>query len=336
MICNKRKCCLIDATFREGLQAPMVDFSLEDVLAISKLIVRSGAEMLEVGHPFISANAMRHTRSVVDLNLGVPILAHARANQKDIYAVYESGASWVGIFVGINKISEKSRLNGRSFDEILDIIYKSVRFAKSLGLSVRFTVEDSSRTSWERMNKALEVAVSAKCDRICFADSVGIMEPKKVGSIISKIKTTFPNIDVEVHFHNDRGLAMANSLSAVDAGADWISVSVNGLGERCGITDHAILAANLYFSGIRDHTQIAARAASDASLLVSRCSGQIMSKSYPVLGEYAFTHTARLHVLALEKDMHSYEWIDPNHFNRTHQKAAIDQSIISRSKKIGQ
>lgn len=314
---------LIDATLREGFQAPNALFSFEDVTMIASQIAESGADMIEVGHPYVSEDAMKHTRSVVQMGLGIPVLAHARAFQKDIKAVFESGADWVGIFIGVNEISERTRLGGRSFSEILEIISDAVHYAKSLGLGVRFTVEDSSRTEWDRMTQAFSVASDAGAERICFADSVGIMEPHAVKDIVTRILKHYSSMELEVHFHDDRGLAVANALAAIDAGAHWISVSVNGLGERCGITDHAVLAANLTFRDSRPLSKSQALVLAQVSKSVSACSQQEISKSHPVLGEYAFTHTARLHVLAIEKDHRSYEWIDPARLGRKHGTAAI-------------
>lgn len=322
---------LIDATLREGFQAPNASFSFDDVIKIARQVAQSGADMIEVGHPYVSADAMQHTRSVVDMNLSIPVLAHARASHKDIHSVFQSGANWVGIFIGVNAISERSRLSGRSFPELLGIIRDAVGYAKSLGLRVRFTVEDSSRTDWNRMAEAFTVACDVGADRICFADSVGIMEPHSVAQIVTRILQNYPTVELEVHLHDDRGLAIANALAAIDAGAHWISVSVNGLGERCGITDHAILAANLAFRDMRPLSESEARMLAMVSTSVVECSQQEIAKSHPVLGEYAFTHTARLHVLAVEKDKRSYEWIDPARLGRCHGVIPIRQMPVTES-----
>lgn len=316
---------LIDATLREGFQAPNTVFSRQDVVQIAEQIALGGADMIEVGHPYVSNDAMHHTRSVVDMQLGVPVLAHARACRPDILAVHQSGAQWVGVFIGVNEISERARLGGRTFDDMLEIIRDSVRYAKALGLAVRFTIEDGSRTDRHRMARAFAAAIEAGADRICFADSVGLMEPKAVIDTISALRGNHPAVEIETHFHNDRGLAMANALAAIEAGANWISVSVNGLGERCGITDHAVLAANLLYLDLRALSEQQVRALTRVSDMVAQCSRQSISKSHPVLGEYAFTHTARLHVLAVEKDKRSYEWIDPTRLGRSHSTASLQQ-----------
>ena len=319
-------CKLIDATLREGFQTPAGSvFNADDVKRIAAGIAAGGAEMIEVGHPSISNDAMRNTRSVVSLGLGVPVMAHARSTRPDILAVKESKADWVGIFIGVNEISRTARLVGRDFEELMGIIVDSVSYAKTLGLSVRFTVEDGSRTEWDEMKQAFEKAAGAGADRLCLADSVGVMEPGSAAEAVSRIKKGFHGVELEVHLHDDRGLATANALASVDAGADWVSVCVNGIGERCGITDHTVLAMNLSFRGQRKLGKGQAKALADVSVDVAQCSGQGIPKSRPVLGEYAFTHSARLHVLAVERDNRSYEWIDPGLVGREHETLPVGE-----------
>lgn len=310
---------LVDATLREGFQAPNTHFSLTDVMEIARHLATVGTDMLEVGHPYVSPDAMRHVRAVVGLKLGLPVLSHARANPADIHAVAESGADWVGIFVGVNAISQTARLNGRSFDAILDLITSGVSLARSLDLKVRFTVEDASRTEHDRLRAVYGAAVAAGADRICYADSVGVSEPGQVTAVFRALAQAFPGTELEGHFHNDRSLATANALAALDGGADWISVAVNGLGERCGITDHGVLAANLAYRGSRPLSHAQGQAFSALTARVARQSGQSIPKFHPVFGDYAFTHTARLHVLAVVRDRKSYEWISPDLFGRQHE-----------------
>lgn len=206
--------------------------------------------MIEIGHPLASQLEFNRTKAVVDLDLACPVLSHARANDQDIYAVAKTGAKWVGIFAGINQTSQMYRLN-RTKKRILEVISSSVTCAKQLELKVRYTVEDSSRTSEDFLLDAYETAVNQGADRICFSDTVGILEPHQTSSMIGKLKTAFSGIDMEVHFHDDRGLAMANSLTAIEAGADWVSTAVNGVGERCGIVDTCAFLANLVYKGYK-------------------------------------------------------------------------------------
>src|SRR5262249_11286919 len=146
----------------------------------------------------------------------------------------------------------RARLPGTSERDILERISTSVMYARSRGLSVRYTVEDASRTDIERLLRAYRAAIEGGANRICFADTVGVLEPGQVVEFVRILKREFGRTELELHLHDDRGLAMANTLAGIDAGADWISASVNGLGERAGITDLCLLLANLHY---RDRTR---------------------------------------------------------------------------------
>lgn len=308
---------LIDTTLREGFQAPDVHFSTQQVCEIAQHLVKAGAEMLEVGHPLISKEAMAHVSAVVGMDLGVPILSHARAHPDDINAVARSGASWVGIFLGVNPITERTRVSGSSFPSLLDKIAASVHHARQQGLLVRYTIEDASRTPLERLLASYRTAVEAGAQRLCFADSVGSLDPKQTRLFIRALRHEFPDIELEGHFHDDRGLAMANALQAVESGVDWISVSTNGLGERCGITDHGIFAVNLHHQGKRLLDANQGKYLHELSKYVATCSGHALPPATPIFGEHAFTHTARLHVKAVKRDPDSYQWTDPVQFGQT-------------------
>ncbi|MCA8951163.1 MAG: 2-isopropylmalate synthase, partial [Planctomycetes bacterium] len=246
--------------------------------------------------------------------LGVPVLAHARARREDIDAVHASGASQVGIFLGINEISRAVRVPGASTDALLAMITDAVSHAHRLGLVVRFTVEDASRTPRDELLLAYETARRAGADRLCFADTVGILGSREIEDVVADLVRHFPGLPVEVHLHDDRGLAMANALAAIDAGATWVSTSVNGLGERCGITDLATLLANLEHLGIRELEDGAA--VQRLSRLVAAHARAPVDARRPVVGRHAFTHTARLHALAEARDEMAYSWIRPYRVGR--------------------
>ena len=227
-------------------------------------------------------------------------------------AAAESGAAWVGIFLGINEVTRRTRVPNRSLDQVLEYIEDSVRYARSRGLRVRYTVEDASRTEPSLVARAFRTALNAGADRLCFADTVGVLEPEEVGLRIRSLKRAFAGVDLEVHFHDDRGLALANALAAIDAGADWVSTSVNGLGERAGITDLCLLLANLHYRGERQI--VSGPALRDISARVVEYSGTPVDARRPVTGRHAFSHTAGLHVKAVLRDESAYSWISPKVF----------------------
>lgn len=219
--------CIIDTTLREGVQAPGVQFGEEESVEIAHALVSLGIDMVECGHPIISDAEARRVRAAVVACGAVPVLAHARARCEDIDSVKAAGAQWVGVFMGVNAISRNSRI--RFEQPIHEVISKAVGHAKNIGLRVRFTVEDGSRTPWSELVEGYRAALEAGADRLGFADTVGLLCPWEVEDLIGRLSREFAGHDLEVHFHNDRGMANANALSAVRAGARWISSSVTAL-----------------------------------------------------------------------------------------------------------
>ncbi|PKN58009.1 MAG: homocitrate synthase [Deltaproteobacteria bacterium HGW-Deltaproteobacteria-14] len=312
---------IIDATLREGRQAPEVTLDAAASLEVARGLAASGVDMIEVGHPSASPAERERVRAVVDAGLGPPVLAHARATARDVEAVADAGADWVGVFLGVNETTRRARVPAAAIEELLARIDAAVRRAKELGLGVRYTVEDASRTTDAELVAAYRRAVDAGADRLCFADSVGALEPSVVASRVAAVRAAFPALPLEVHLHNDRGLALANALAAVDAGASWVSASVLGLGERCGITDTCALMANLAHRGQRVLPPPGTLPALAAT--VARLAGIPHPRRAPVIGLHAFTHTARLHVLAVARDPNAYAWMPPEALGRVHATAPI-------------
>ncbi len=305
-----RRISIIDATLREGAQTPGVRFSGEDARQIAAVVSAVGVDMIECGHPAAGEDQrgrIAAARSATDL----PILAHARANRGDVQAAADAGASWVGIFIGVNELSRRARLSPRVAQDLTRHIVDAIAEAKDLGLAVRFTVEDASRTSEPELIDAFGAAINAGADRICWADTVGIRAPTEVEDATRLLKRNFTDTPLELHLHDDRGLALANALSGAEAGAEWIAATVNGVGERCGIVDTLQLLINLRLQGMRprDPDGAAIAAARD---IVAAATKTPISPQRALTGEYAFTHTSALHQQAMSRDGATYEAINPD------------------------
>jgi len=329
---------IIDATLREGNQAPGVTFSPPAAATIAKLLQRVGVDIIECGHAAISESERERIRAVVAMDLGAPLLGHARATIGDVDQTADLGVAWVGIFAGINSISRESRLISHSEGEVTDKVMRAIGRAKQRGLKVRFTVEDASRTKSDTILRLLSHAVGEGADRICFADTVGILTPFEVHERVASLREACPGVEIETHFHDDRGLAIANSLSAVKAGANWVSTSTNGLGERCGITDLSALIGNLVAEG-ESANRFDMEALQELSRYVGAISRSRPDDRRPVVGRNAFTHTSRLHALAAARNREAYEWCAPERLARetTFASPALlwkDQRLVNKPKII--
>ena len=299
---------IIDCTLREGMQARQCAFTTEQSVLLAREIDALGIDMIECGHPFISADEVARVRGVVAIS-PVPVLAHARARPEDVDAVAETGAQWVGLFASINEISMATKFKGKSRAELLAMFGETIRYSRGKGLSVRATIEDAGRTAVPDLISMMMVAREAGADRICFADSVGILLPDETFDVLSLLRHEFPDVVLEYHVHNDRGLALANTLKAIDAGVAWISTSCNGIGERAGITDTFQLITLLATRFNQNRFAISRILA--VSELVEAYSRIPLSPMQPVTGKNAFVHVARLHQLAMQQNSAAYSIFDP-------------------------
>ncbi|MDP3026309.1 MAG: 2-isopropylmalate synthase [Nanoarchaeota archaeon] len=304
---------ILDTTLREGEQAFGVRFTLEQKVELAQLLDKAGVDYIEAGMPIISDYDRKSVKAVANLGLRAEVLGHARAKIKDIDAVVESNCEWVGIFCGVNDLSLKHKLNGKTKQEAFSMIGDSIEYSKNKGLKVRYTIEDATRTNIKDLVSIARVAGDSGADRICIADSVGCATPEKIQNLVYELKNGLP---LEVHCHNDYGLALANSLTAYEAGAEVISASVNGIGERAGITslqEFMLALRNLY----KDEVNIRnLKFITQVSRKVEEITGINLDALRPITGENAFTHIAELHRKAVISCPQTYEHLTPSSVGR--------------------
>lgn len=312
---------LLDSTLREGEQTPGVSFNVEEKLKIARLLDEFGVDVLEVGHPAVSQDVKEACRVISGDGLQAETMAHSRALKKDIEQASEVGVDWIGIFLGTSQISLDHKLHVKRA-KALEMIQESVSLAKRLGLKVRFTPEDATRTDLEYLKRAIQSAEKAGADRISIADTVGTATPSSYGSLIKKV-VEWTELPVHVHCHNDYGMAVANSLAGFESGAYLIDVTVNGLGERTGIAPLAPIAVALSrLFGVQKDWKLGMLP--DISHEVERMSNLLNSETDPIVGKYAFSHKAGLHTKAVLEDPKTYEAIPPDLVHK-HRQLVIDK-----------
>lgn len=304
---------VLDATLREGNQAPGVRWDAATSVEIARGLDALGIDTVECGHPVVGEGERARIRAVLAAGLVAPVLVHARALAEDVDAAADVGAPWVGIFLGVGELSRRSRVR-RTIPELHDMIAASIDRARARGLRVRFTLEDATRTDPDDALRAYRVAAEAGADRLGLADTAGCAEPAEIATRTAALRRALPDLPVEVHLHDDRGLAVAGAIAAVDAGATWIATSILGLGERCGIPDLAAVLANLAHRDQRpwpDGPRLQALARRAAEI-----AGGAPDPRRPVIGAHAFTHRAKLHVTAMRRDPESYSWVPAERVGR--------------------
>lgn len=297
---------ILDSTLREGEQTPGVTFYVEEKIAIANLLDGFGVDIIEAGHPMVSKDVFKGVKAIANEGYNAEILAHCRAVKEDIDMAILCDVDWVGIFfcVSNQRLEQQFRLN---LDKAVDLVTNMVEYAKDHGLKVRYTPEDTVRTDYASVVKVSKAAVEAGADRISIADTVGAATPQQMYKLVSRLKSDL-KIKLNVHCHNDLGLATANALAAYEAGVTMIDTSVNGLGERAGITPLAELCLALHcLYKVRKNWVL--EKLPILSEIVSEFSGVKVSPNTPVVGKNVFSHNAGLHVAAVIHDPKYYEII---------------------------
>ncbi len=265
-------------------------------------------DFIELGHPAVSPDVYEAVVSLNELDLKAKKMAHGRASKSDINDVAAIGVGWMGIFFGTSPLSLKHKFNVTK-SEALDRIETSVKYGKDKGLKLRFTAEDASRTDLDYLIQVGQLVQKAGVDRFSLADTVGCLTPTKMKGLVSQMVSEL-DIPIHVHCHNDFGMATANALSALEAGAQCVDVAINGLGERCGLPPLAevvIALTNIYKVNGNWNLGLIP----ELSELTKAFSNLDSNANQPIVGKNAFTHKSGLHVKAVVKEPESYEAISP-------------------------
>ncbi|MHB8113966.1 MAG: homocitrate synthase/isopropylmalate synthase family protein [Bellilinea sp.] len=312
---------ILDSTLREGEQTPYVSFTLKEKLEIARLLDQVGVEMIEAGDPCVSPGIAAAVEKIAGLGLKAEIVAHSMATKKGIDKAKACGADRVAIFYATSKIHLDAKLH-KTPDEAIQIIREQITYARSLGLKVRYTPEDATRTDFDFLVRVCNVAIQAGADRISFADTLGIMQPHMMYEQVRALRENLLPCKIDLHCHNDYGLALANALAGIRAGADCIHTTVNGMGERAGIPDLAetILALN----NLERVEQYNILPLMPVSNYIEKVSGFFLAPNKPITGQNAFTHKSGVHTDGVLKDSRTYEPFDPALLGRE-RKIVIDK-----------
>ena len=312
---------ILDTTLREGEQTPYVNFTIDEKIEIAKLLDQVGVDMIEAGDPSVSPNVARAIQRIAALGLKAEIIAHSIASRAGIDKAKACGANRVAIFYATSKIHLDAKLH-KTQEQALDIIREHIAYARSLGLKVRYTPEDATRTEFEFLVQVCNLAIEAGADRISFADTLGIMQPHTMAERVSALRERLLPCKIDLHCHDDYGLALANGMAGVRAGANCIHTTVNGMGERTGIPDLAeTIVAFHNLEGVQKYNLTPLM---ELAAYLERVSGFFMAPNKPITGQNAFTHKSGVHTNGILKDPRTYEPFDPSLLGRE-RKIVIDK-----------
>ena len=327
---------ILDSTLREGEQTPYVNFLTDEKIEIARYLDRIGVEMIEAGDPSVSPSVAAAIKKITALNLNAEIVAHSMAIRSGIDRAKECGVSRVVVFYPTSKIHLEAKMH-KSQDEAIQIICEHIRYARSLGLKVRYTPEDASRTDFDYLVRVCNRAIEAGADRISFADTTGVLQPHEMYERIRDLRQQLLPCKIDLHCHNDHGLALANAMAGIRAGADCIHTTINGMGERTGIPD--LVETILAFRNLEGGIQYNLQPLNEASSYVEKISGFFMAPNKPITGQNAFTHKSGVHTNGVLKDPRTYESFDPAILGRE-RKIVIDKytgktAVLSRLAEYG-
>ncbi|MEM3466365.1 MAG: 2-isopropylmalate synthase [Candidatus Jordarchaeales archaeon] len=301
---------ILDTTLRDGEQTPGVSLTPDKKVLIAKKLDELGVDVIEAGFAAASEGEAEAIKLIAKENLRSEICSFARGVKGDIDAALKSDVDSIFLVIPASDTHIKHKLR-KTREEVLKIIEKCVGYAKAHGLTVEFGPEDATRSDINFLKEAIRVAVASGADRVTPPDTVGVLTPEKSYALFMDLKKAFPNVVFGVHCHDDFGLAVANTLAALRAGAEEAHVTVNGLGERAGnaALEEVVVALNLHY-GV--NTSIRTDLLYDVSMLVSRLTGVIVQPNKAIVGENAFTHESGIHTHAILAEPSTYEAIPPD------------------------
>ncbi len=332
-----REIIIDDTTLRDGEQSAGVVFSREEKLKIALMLDSIGIREIECGIPAMGKDERASIRALVDLGLNARLITWNRAVIEDIRASIECGVAAVDISLSVSDIMIENKLH-KSREWVKEQLKRALGFAKENGLYVSVGGEDSSRADIYFIIELMEIAREMGGDRFRFCDTLGILDPFAIYDKVSALRRVVPEVDIEVHTHNDLGMATANAIAGIRAGARFVNTTVNGLGERAGNAPLEEVVMGLKHAcgidlGIDTHRFV------ELSRFVAKASQRPLPEWKPVVGKRVFSHESGLHADGVIKNPSNYEGFDPSEVG-LHRRLVVGKhsgssGLIERYREMG-
>lgn len=308
MTTGKKKIYLVDTTLRDGEQTAGVVFANREKIQIARMLDEIGVDEIEAGIPVMGGDEKEAITAIAKLGLRARVMAWNRAVISDIQESLRCGVGAVAISIATSDMHIRDKLRSTR-EEVLERMVKAVEYAKKEGVYVSANAEDASRSDEEFLIQFIKAAKEAGADRIRYCDTVGIMTPMEISKRIERIRKAV-DIDIEMHTHNDFGMATANAIAGVYAGATHVGVTVNGLGERAGnaALEEVIMALKYLLNFDMEQKTQKLR---ELCEYVSKASNRILPSWKAIVGTSVFTHESGIHADGALKNPRTYEVFDP-------------------------
>ena len=311
---------IFDTTLRDGEQSPGATMTIDEKLQVAEQLMRLNVDIIEAGFPAASPGDLSAVKEIAQRVRNVAVAGLARASISDIDAAWEgvrdAEQPIIHVFLATSEIHLKHKL-GLSHEEALRQIQSTVTYARNLCPVVEFSAEDATRSDWDYLCRVFEAAIKAGATTINIPDTVGYALPHEYNALFSYIRERVPGIEdviMSAHCHNDLGMATANTLAAIKAGARQVEVTINGLGERAGNTavEEVVMALRTRPDSFGNvDTRVRANELLTTSQIVSRMSGIPVQPNKAIVGSNAFAHEAGIHQDGMLKNRLTYEIMTP-------------------------
>ncbi|MDC0936603.1 2-isopropylmalate synthase [Pirellulales bacterium] len=343
-----RQITIFDTTLRDGEQSPGCSMNLNEKLEIAQALADLGVDVIEAGFPITSNGDFEAVREISRIVSGATICGLARCRELDIDRAADALADGdnvrIHVFLATSAIHREFKLK-MDKDEIVGHAVEGVRRARNRCDNIEFSPEDAARTEIDFLCRVVEAAIDAGATTVNIPDTVGYATPAHFRSVIETLRNRVPNIDqavISVHCHNDLGLAVANSLAAVEAGAGQVECTINGLGERAGncSLEEVVMALRTRGDYYAADTRINATRLVPASRLVSGITGMLVQRNKAIVGRNAFAHEAGIHQDGMLKERSTYEIMRPEDVGFTHTDLVLGKhsgraALADRAKALG-
>jgi 2-isopropylmalate synthase len=327
----KRRVYVFDTTLRDGEQAPGFSMRVSEKLRVAAQLEALGVDVIEAGFPIASAGEQEAVRRIAQQCQNASVAGLCRAKKEDIDAAWDAlkyaKRPRFHIFLATSDIHLEYKLR-MTREEAIHAAVSAVRYAKSFGAEVEFSPEDATRSEEGYLIRVLEAVIDAGADVVNIADTVGYAIPSEFARLIRLLRSEVRNAErarFSVHCHNDLGLAVANTLAGIEAGADQIECTINGIGERAGnaALEEVVMALKVRESVFSVETGIRTELIYPTSLLVQEITGVHVQPNKAVVGANAFAHEAGIHQHGVLAHAATYEIMTPESIGLTSNRIVL-------------
>lgn len=314
-----RRIKIFDTTLRDGEQSPGASMNVEEKIQVAKQLKKLGVDIIEAGFPIASPGDFEAVNRISKEVKGVVVAGLCRARDEDIERAAEALApaeqKRIHTFIATSDIHLKYKLR-MNREQVIEAAVKAVKKARQYTDDVEFSAEDATRSDWDYLCKVTEEVIKAGATTVNIPDTVGYTIPQEYGELIEYLMNKVPNIDkatISVHCHNDLGLAVANSLTAILKGAGQVECTINGIGERAGnaAMEEIVMALKVRGDFFKADTGIVTQELYRTSRLVSKITGMVVQPNKAIVGANAFAHEAGIHQDGVLKERTTYEIMRP-------------------------